>query len=503
MKVVGTIAELETAPGTGLVPTMGALHDGHVALLRAARQENRTVVMSLFVNPAQFDEQTDLDAYPRDEARDLEIAEAEGVDVVFAPAADEIYPPGFATWIDPGETGAEGAARPGHFRGVATVCLKLFNLVRPERAYFGQKDAQQLAVIRQLVRDLNVPVEIRAVPTVRDPDGLALSSRNGRLSAEERERALGLPRALTSAAGEPDPVAAARASLNGLEPEYVELLDLGDARVLAAAIRVGSTRLIDNVLVEGETPMSIPAGKLPLPELLAMKRRGDKIVMVTAYDAPGARFAEDAGIDLILVGDTAAMVVLGHAGTTPVTVDEMLFLTRTVSRQVHRPIVVGDLPFGSYETSDEDAVRTAVRFVKEGGADIVKLEGAGPMVSRARAIVEAGIPVMGHVGLTPQSATMLGGFKTQGRTAEAANRIVEGAKELEDAGCCSVVLEAVPSPVAARITGSCRSRRSGSARERTATARCSSTTTCWGSRRATCRASSSGTRTSPPRSATR
>jgi 3-methyl-2-oxobutanoate hydroxymethyltransferase len=146
------------------------------------------------------------------------------------------------------------------------------------------------------------------------------------------------------------------------------------------------------------------------------------------------------------------MVVLGHSGTTPVTVDEMLFLTRTVARQVHRPIVVGDLPFGSYEASDEDAVRTAVRFVKEGGAEIVKLEGAGPMVSRARAIVQAGIPVMGHVGLTPQSATMLGGFKTQGRTAEAAQRIVEGAKELEDAGCCSLVLEAVPAPVAARIT---------------------------------------------------
>ena len=183
-----------------------------------------------------------------------------------------------------------------------------------------------------------------------------------------------------------------------------------------------------------------------------MKRRGDKIVMVTAYDAPGARFAEDAGIDMVLVGDTAAMVVLGHSGTTPVSVDEMLFLTRTVSRNVHRPIVVGDLPFGSYEVSDEDAVRTAVRFVKEGGADVVKLEGAGPMVSRARAIVDAGIPVMGHVGLTPQSATMLGGFKTQGRTADAAQRIVDGAKELEDAGCCSIVLEAVPSPVAARIT---------------------------------------------------
>jgi len=282
MKVVRTIAELEPAPGTGLVPTMGALHDGHVALLRAARAENETVVMSLFVNPAQFDEQADLDAYPRDEAGDLAIAEregvdvvfapaadelyppgfttwvdpgdagAEGVDVVFAPAADELYPPGFTTWVDPGDAGAEGAARPGHFRGAATVCLKLFNLVRPERAYFGQKDAQQVAVMRRLVQDLNVPVEIRAVPTVRDPDGLALSSRNARLSPEERERALGLPRALAAAAGAPDPVAVARGSLNGLEPDYVELLDLGDAKVLAAAIRLGSTRLIDNVLLEGE-----------------------------------------------------------------------------------------------------------------------------------------------------------------------------------------------------------------------------------------------------------
>jgi len=191
---------------------------------------------------------------------------------------------------------------------------------------------------------------------------------------------------------------------------------------------------------------------MPLPELAAMKRRGDRIVMVTAYDAPGARFAEDAGIDVALVGDTAAMVVLGHSGTTPVTVDEMLFLTRTVSRQVRRPLVVGDLPFGSYQVSDSDAVRTAVRFVKEGGADIVKLEGAGPMTSRARAIVDAGIPVMGHVGLTPQSATMLGGFKTQGKTASEAERLVEGAHELEDAGCCTLVLEAVPAPVAARIT---------------------------------------------------
>jgi pantoate--beta-alanine ligase len=250
MKVVRTIQELATAPGTGLVPTMGALHDGHRALLRAARAENDRVVMSLFVNPAQFEEAADLEAYPRDEVRDLELAEAEGVDVVFAP--NELYPAGFATWIEPQDTGLEGAARPGHFRGVATVCLKLFNLVRPERAYFGQKDAQQVAVIRRLVRDLDVPVEIRVVPTVRDADGLALSSRNARLSAEERKRALGLPRALVSAAGKADPIAAALASLNGLDPEYVEVLDLGDARVLAAAIRLGATRLIDNVLLEGE-----------------------------------------------------------------------------------------------------------------------------------------------------------------------------------------------------------------------------------------------------------
>jgi 3-methyl-2-oxobutanoate hydroxymethyltransferase len=196
-----------------------------------------------------------------------------------------------------------------------------------------------------------------------------------------------------------------------------------------------------------------PAGKLALPELAQMKRRGEKIVMVTAYDAPGARFAEDAGVDLVLVGDTAAMVVLGYEGTTvPVTMDEMIFLTRTVARASHRPIVVGDMPFGSYQVSDEDAVRNAIRFLKEARADVVKLEGAGPSVSRARAIVGAGIPVMGHVGLTPQSATMLGGFKTQGRTAEKARQLVADARELEAAGCFAIVLEAVPAPVAARIT---------------------------------------------------
>jgi 3-methyl-2-oxobutanoate hydroxymethyltransferase len=196
----------------------------------------------------------------------------------------------------------------------------------------------------------------------------------------------------------------------------------------------------------------VKPGKLTLSDLAEMKSRGEKIVMVTAYDAPGARLADEAGIDILLVGDTAAMVVLGHDSTVPVTMDEMLFLTRTVARTVERPIVVGDMPFGSYNVSDDEAVRNAVRFVKEGGADVVKLEGAGPSLSRAAAIVAAGIPVMGHVGLTPQTETMLGGFKTQGRTAAKARRLLADALALEAAGCFSIVLEAVPTPVAVRIT---------------------------------------------------
>jgi 3-methyl-2-oxobutanoate hydroxymethyltransferase len=196
----------------------------------------------------------------------------------------------------------------------------------------------------------------------------------------------------------------------------------------------------------------VKAGKVTLTDLAAMKERGEKIVMVTAYDAPGARLAEEAGIDILLVGDTAAMVVLGHDSTVPVTMDEMLFLTRTVARTAQRPLVVGDMPFGSYNVTDDEAVRNAVRFVKEGGADVVKLEGAGPSLSRAAAIVAAGIPVMGHVGLTPQTETMLGGFKTQGRTAARARRLLSDALALEAAGCFAVVLEAVPTVVAARIT---------------------------------------------------
>ena len=192
--------------------------------------------------------------------------------------------------------------------------------------------------------------------------------------------------------------------------------------------------------------------KLALTELAELKRRGEKIVMVTAYDAPGARFADAAEIDIILVGDTAAMVVLGHESTVPVSIEEMLFMTRTVARSSERPIVVGDMPFGTYQVSDEDAVRNAIRFVKEGGADVVKLEGAGPSLSRVRGIVGAGIPVMGHIGLTPQSATMLGGFKAQGRTATKAQQLLADAQALEAAGCFALVLEAVPAAVASHIT---------------------------------------------------
>jgi pantoate--beta-alanine ligase len=246
MRIARSAAELPGHGELGLVPTMGAFHEGHLALFRSAREENRLVVASLFVNPAQFTEGDDLARYPRDEARDAELAEQAGVDVLYVPAPEEIYPHGFETWVEVERLGSilEGEHRPGHFRGVATVCLKLFNLVRPRRAYFGQKDAQQVAVVRRMVRDLAVPVEIRVVPTVRDPDGLALSSRNAYLSPAERKRALALPRALA---------ARDRGELDGLEVDYFEEVDFAP-RVLAAAVRVGSIRLIDNVPLEGDLP---------------------------------------------------------------------------------------------------------------------------------------------------------------------------------------------------------------------------------------------------------
>jgi pantoate--beta-alanine ligase len=256
VRTVQTIAEarealepFRAARTIGLVPTMGAYHGGHLSLFRAARSECDLVVASLFVNPAQFGPGEDFASYPRDGSRDAELAKQAGVDLLFAPAAEELYPPGFQTWVEVEELSRrlEGKHRTGHFRGVATVCLKLFNIIRPDRAYFGQKDAQQAAVVRRLVRDLNLELEIRVLPTVRDPDGLALSSRNAHLSAEERSRAVALPRALATR----DPERA-RELLRDLDVDYVEIADF-QPRVLAAAVRIGRTRLIDNVVLEGDS----------------------------------------------------------------------------------------------------------------------------------------------------------------------------------------------------------------------------------------------------------
>ena len=253
MRTARTIDELRNVRRegvVGLVPTMGALHAGHVSLFDAARDESRTVVASVFVNPAQFAPSEDFARYPRDQERDARIAEDAGVDVLFAPSAEELYPRGYQTWVDVERLGSvlEGMHRPGHFRGVATVCLKLFNIVRPQRAYFGQKDAQQAAVLRRMVLDLNLDVELRVLPTVRERDGLALSSRNAYLSAEERRRALALPRALKTRDVERARVVLANA---GVETDYVDVLEDGGTKVLAAAVRVGTTRLIDNVPLEG------------------------------------------------------------------------------------------------------------------------------------------------------------------------------------------------------------------------------------------------------------
>jgi pantoate--beta-alanine ligase len=286
MKLARTKAELSglLAPARrdgssiGLVPTMGALHDGHVSLLREARRRCDIVVMSLFVNPTQFGPSEDLSSYPRDEAGDLEQAEAEGVDVVYAPDAAEVYPSGFATTVEvagglttvlDGDAGSRG---PEHFRGVTTVVAKLFNTVGPDVAFFGQKDAQQATVIRRMAHDLDFPVEVVTLPIVREPGGLAMSSRNAYLGSEERERASALSRALHAAdaaarPGEPTSVAleAARAELEaaGIEPEYLEARDAEDLTeahsfngrpvLVAVAARVGKARLIDNVVIGGNS----------------------------------------------------------------------------------------------------------------------------------------------------------------------------------------------------------------------------------------------------------
>jgi pantoate--beta-alanine ligase len=288
MRILRTKSELREAlaparrelRSVGLVPTMGALHDGHLSLLRAARERCDVVVMSLFVNPAQFRPGEDLAGYPRDESRDADLAAAEGVDLIYAPAVDEVYPEGFATSVEVGGgltdvlDGDPARRGPEHFRGVTTVVAKLFNTVRPNVAFFGQKDGQQAVVIKRMVRDLDFPVEIVVLPTVREPDGLALSSRNAYLEPAERERAVALSRALQAAAkvaasGERSvsvALEAARAELEaaGIEPEYLEARDAerlapvqsfnGRPVIVAVAARVGKARLIDNVLIAGEKP---------------------------------------------------------------------------------------------------------------------------------------------------------------------------------------------------------------------------------------------------------
>jgi pantoate--beta-alanine ligase len=260
MKILRTIADLrlnlralKSTSTIGLVPTMGAFHGGHIALFHAARHNCHAVVASLFVNPTQFSDPGDLAAYPRDEARDARIAEEAGVDMVFAPSVEELLPAGYGTWImvDGPARGLEADFRPGHFRGVATICAKLFAIVAPQIAFFGQKDAQQVAVVRQMVRDLDFPVAIRVVPTVRDEDGLALSSRNVHLTGDDRQRALAIPRALsaglTAYRSGADAVAAAHAALAGLIPDYVSVVTFDGQPTLVIAARVGAVRLIDNV----------------------------------------------------------------------------------------------------------------------------------------------------------------------------------------------------------------------------------------------------------------
>ncbi len=277
MKVVETCAEMaalcrEVERRLGLVPTMGALHQGHLSLVRQARADNVTMAASIFVNPTQFGPNEDFARYPRSLERDLELLDAEGTDLVFVPPPHEVYPDGFDTWVEPGSVaeGMEGAARPGHFRGVATVVTKLFTIIRPDRAYFGQKDGQQVAVIRKMNADLNLGVDVVSMPTIREPDGLALSSRNAYLTPEERETAPAVYRALCAAEdvwrrGERDAGRIRRAAHNILGREtlidavdYVSIVDadtmqpvetVPDGRpvMIAVAVRVGTVRLIDNV----------------------------------------------------------------------------------------------------------------------------------------------------------------------------------------------------------------------------------------------------------------
>lgn len=280
MKIIKSISELQktldpvrqAGKKVGFVPTMGFLHEGHLGLVRAARDENDVVVLSIFVNPTQFGPAEDYQTYPRDLARDTELAEKAGADIIFAPEVEEVYPDGFSTYIEvtgPETQGLCAASRPGHFRGVTTVVAKLLNIVRPERAYFGQKDAQQLAVTKRMVGDLNIPVEIVGCPTVREPDGLAMSSRNMYLKPEERKAAVVLREALIAAEtkikqGERSGVRIIDAVEKVIKREPLAKLEYAEIRetagftetgavegevLIAVAARFGQTRLIDNIVI--------------------------------------------------------------------------------------------------------------------------------------------------------------------------------------------------------------------------------------------------------------
>jgi pantoate--beta-alanine ligase len=276
MEVLKTVAEIEELRGklpapVGFVPTMGYLHEGHLVLVRQARAENASVVASIFVNPTQFGPHEDFKEYPRDPQRDLALLEKEGTDVVFMPPVDEIYPPGFSSWVEVGKIAQrlEGASRPGHFRGVATVVARLFDIVQPDRAYFGQKDAQQLLVVRRMVAELNMKLEVIGVPTVREPDGLAMSSRNTYLNPEERKAALVLYQALTLAQGlfsegEKDAKLIRQQMRELIQKQPladIDYISIADAETLdeldevkppalvSLAVKIGKTRLIDNVVV--------------------------------------------------------------------------------------------------------------------------------------------------------------------------------------------------------------------------------------------------------------
>ena len=278
MQVVTSIFQISEACGEsprplGLVPTMGALHQGHLSLIRRARGDNKSTLVTIFVNPTQFGPQEDLASYPRDQERDLELLRQEGVDLVFVPSTEEMFPPGFDTWVDvPGlAQRLEGAHRPGHFRGVATVVTKLLSLIRPDKAYFGQKDGQQAAIIRRLARDLNLGPEIIVAPTVRDADGLALSSRNSYLSADQRRAATVVYRALCTAQKmwqegvddgeglrrevrkvlEEEPLVEAIDYVSVADAESLEELDLVKPRAMVSvAVKIGPPRLIDNIILE-------------------------------------------------------------------------------------------------------------------------------------------------------------------------------------------------------------------------------------------------------------